>query len=107
MRTLMKVTLPVETGNKAIKDGSLMKTVQALIDGNKPEASYFFTETGKRSALFVLDMKDASQIPALAEPFFVNLNADVQFFPVMNAGDLKAGLEKISGRKHGRVPAGV
>jgi hypothetical protein len=42
----------------------------------------------------VFDMKDASSIPVVAEPFFMGLNADVQFTPVMNADDLKAGLEK-------------
>jgi hypothetical protein len=107
MRTMMKVTIPVENGNKAIKDGSLPKLVQTLGEANKLEASYFYTETGKRTMLFVLDMKDASQIPEIAEPFFLNLNADVQFFPAMNAADLKAGLEKVDGRKNGRVPSAV
>lgn len=107
MRTLMKVTLPVEAGNKAIKDGTLPKTVQSLIDACKPEASYFYAENGKRCMLFVFDMKEASQIPKIAEPFFMDLNADVQFCPVMNALDLRTGLESVAGRKHGRVPAGV
>jgi hypothetical protein len=103
MRTMMKVTIPVENGNKAIKDGSLPKLVQSLGEANKLEASYFYTETGRRTMLFVLDMKDASQIPPLAESFFMNLNAEVQFFPVMNAEDLKSGLEKVAGRRNGRV----
>jgi hypothetical protein len=107
MRTPMKVTVPVEMGSKTIKDGTLPKTVQALTDAFKPEASYFYTEAGKRSMLFVLDMKDASQIPEIAEPFFMNLNADVQFFPAMNAADLKSGLQKIAGGKNGRVPSAV
>lgn len=105
MRTLMKVTLPVEMGNKAVKDGTLPKTVEEMIRKTKPEASYFYTETGKRSMLFVFDMKDASQIPMIAESFFMDLHADVQFYPVMNAADLKTGLEKVSARLNGRVPA--
>jgi len=37
-------------------------------------------------------MKDASQIPAFAEPFFHWLNAKVEFLPVMLPEDLaKAG----------------
>ena len=105
MRTLMKVTLPVEMGNKAVQDGTFPKTVEAMIEMTKPEASYFYTETGKRSMLFVFDMKDATQIPMIAESFFMALHADVQFYPVMNAADLKIGLEKAASRKHGRVPA--
>lgn len=107
MRTLMKVTLPVEAGNKAIKDGSLPRTIQEIIETNKAEASYFYTENGKRTMMIVFDMKDATEIPPIAESLFMNLNADVQFYPVMNAADLKIGLEKASGRKHGRVPAEV
>ncbi|MDP3542304.1 MAG: hypothetical protein Q8T11_07555 [Elusimicrobiota bacterium] len=107
MRTLMKVVMPVEPGNRAINDGTLPSTVQALIEENKPEAAYFYAENGKRTMLFVLDMKDSAQIPELAEPLFMRLNAEVQFFPVMNAADLKSGLDKFSARKHGRTTTKV
>ena len=37
-------------------------------------------------------MKDASEIPAIAEPFFLWLQADVKFLAVMQPADLgKAG----------------
>lgn len=106
MRTMMKVTLPVEAGNKALRDGVLPQMVEAMVKMTKPEASYFYAETGKRSMLFVFDMKDASQIPSIAEPFFTEMNAEVSFIPVMNADDLKRGLDKTAGRRrHERVPA--
>ena len=94
MRTLLKVTLPVESGNRAIKDGSLPKTIQTLIQELRPEASYFFPEHGQRTALLVFDLKDPTQIPQVVEPLFTKLNAAVEMYPVMNADDLKAGLEK-------------
>lgn len=106
MRTLLKVTIPVEAGNKAIKDGTLPKTIQSTTDAIKPEASYFFTENGKRTAFFFFDLKDPSSIPQISEPLFINLNAEVQYYPVMNANELKAGLEKTWKSKE-RVPAGV
>jgi hypothetical protein len=41
----------------------------------------------------VFDLKDPSEIPGIAEPFFMHLNAKVDFCPVMNAEDLQKGLE--------------
>ncbi|MBI3872077.1 MAG: hypothetical protein HY304_03255 [candidate division Zixibacteria bacterium] len=94
MRTMLKVTIPVETGNKAIKDGSLPKLMESFMQKNKPEAAYFFPEGGKRTAMFVLNLPDPTYIPSITEPFFSGLNADVSMSPVMNADDLRAGLDK-------------
>lgn len=41
----------------------------------------------------VFDMKDPSEMPVIAEPFFTELNAKVDFCPVMNADDLQKGLK--------------
>ena len=47
----------------------------------------------------IVDVPDASKIPALAEPWFLTFNADVQFHAVMTPADLeKAELDKL-GRK--------
>src|SRR5687768_15680819 len=70
MRTLMKVSIPVESGNKSIKEGLLPKTVQEFVDRVKPEACYFGAEGGKRTAFLVFDLKDPTLIPTIAEPFF-------------------------------------
>jgi hypothetical protein len=61
----------------------------------KPEAAYFFPENGVRTALFVFDLKKESDIPYVVERFFSGLGANVTVTPVMNANDLKAGLQKI------------
>ncbi len=106
MRTLLKVTMPVEPASRAIKDGSLPKTFQALTQELRPEATYFYAEHGQRTALFVFDLKDPAQIPRVAEPLFTKLNAAVEMYPVMNADDLKSGLEKTM-KSLGREPAAV
>jgi hypothetical protein len=92
---MMRVTIPVDHGNKAIKDGSLPKIIQSLLQDLRPEAAYFTTLDGLRSGFIVFDLKDSNDLPRIAEPLFQGFNATVQFVPVMNADDLKAGLNKI------------
>ena len=93
MRMMLKIVIPTEAGNQAIKDGSLQKSFETIMSKMKPEAAYFFAEHGLRSAMMIFDMKDASEIPAIAEPLFSGLNARIQLLPVMNADDLKKGLD--------------
>jgi hypothetical protein len=93
MRTLLKVTIDVVSGNKAIRDGSLQKIVQSTSERLKPETSFFYPDNGKRTCIMVFDMKDSFEIPGIVEPFFMGLNAEVELYPVMNAADLQKGLE--------------
>ena len=99
MRTILKVSLPVEKSNQAIKDGSLPQTMMGFMDDYKPEAAYFYAENGRRTAIFVFDLKEPAQIPPVAERFFMSLNAEVSFYPAMNAADLKKGLEMLATAK--------
>lgn len=89
MRCLLKAVMPVETGNAAIADGSLPKTLESILSDLKPEAAYFAEEDGKRTGYIFFDLKDAAQIPAVAEPWFLALNAHVEFHPVMIFDDFK------------------
>ncbi len=88
MRFLVKVSMPVEAGNAAVKAGKLGATVQSILADMKPEAVYFTDDGGQRTALIFLDMQSASQIPAIAEPWFLAFNARVEFHPVMVPDDL-------------------
>jgi hypothetical protein len=105
MRMLLRVSIPVEAGNAAAKSGTLGSTVEGILADLKPEAAYFFADdNGNRSGSIVFDMKDTSQIPAIAEPWFLAFNAKVSFRPVMNPQDLaKAGpaIDK-AGKKYGK-----
>jgi hypothetical protein len=93
---MLRITIPASSGNKAIEDGSLPRIIQNTLETLKPEAPYFFPEHGKRTSLMVFDLKDPSQIPAVAEPFFMGFDAEVEMIPVMNAQDLQAGLAQLS-----------
>jgi hypothetical protein len=94
---LLRVSIPVETGNAAAKNGTLDKTVQKILAGLKPEAAYFYTDDdGQRSASIVFDMKDTSEIPAIAEPWFLAFHAKVSLRPIMNVADLEKGAPSIA-----------
>ncbi len=93
MRTMLRVSLNVVASNRAIQNGTLPKVIKDTLEKLKPEACYFYTIQGKRSCIMVFDMKDTSEIPVIAEPFFMEMNAEVDFCPVMNATDLQKGLE--------------
>lgn len=88
MRFLIKVNIPVDAGNAAAKAGKLGETIQAILADLKPEAVYFTDDAGQRTAFIILDMKDASQIPAIAEPWFLAFNASIEIHPVMVPEDL-------------------
>jgi hypothetical protein len=92
MRFLLKVNIPVESGNAAAKAGKLGATIQTILTDLKPEAVYFTDSNGQRTAFIVLDMQDVSQIPSIAEPWFLAFNASIEIHPVMIPDDLaKAG----------------
>ena len=93
MRTMLTFRVPVEKGNAALADGTLPQTIQGLMATLNPEAAYFWPQNGERGGMLVFDMRDPSEIPKIAEQLFVKLNAAVEFSPVMNAEDLKRGLE--------------
>ncbi len=98
MRIMLRWTVPVERGNETIKDGTLARTLESLMDELKPEAAYFWPENGERGGMMVFDMADPSQIPQIAEPLFLNVDAAVDFAPVMNADDLKKALEIVAAK---------
>jgi hypothetical protein len=96
MRVLMNVRIPHAEFNAAVKDGSVGSKLNRILESIKPEVVYFTEQDGQRGAVIVVDIPDPSKIPALAEPWFLTFNADVQFRVAMTPEDLKmAGLEEL------------
>lgn len=94
MRMMLRVTVPTEEGNKAIKDGSMAKVIEHTLSDLKPEAAYFTAESGHRTAYLFVEIKDSSDMPYIGERFFFAFNATVDFIPVMNVDELRQGLPR-------------
>ncbi len=91
---LMRVTLGCEKFNAAVRDGTASAKMQKLLGEMKAEAVYFTEFGGKRTGILIVDLKEASQIPAFAEPWFLTFEAAVEFHPVMLPEDLaKSGID--------------
>ena len=96
MRMLLNVRMPHEPFNTLVRAGKAGAILGRILDDLKPEAVYFSEQDGKRGGIFVVDVKDPSRVPSIAEPFFLQFNADCHFHIVMSPDDLKkAGLEDL------------
>jgi hypothetical protein len=95
MLFLMTVRIPTEPGNAALRDPAFGAKMHKLLKKIKAEAAYFTTIEGNRGAHIYVKMDDASQIPGIAEPFFLWLHADITFKPVMRPADLAKGEQGI------------
>lgn len=89
---MLKFELGITATNEAVRTGTLAEINRRLAASTQPEAAYFSTENGRRTGYLVFDMVDPAQIPLIAEPLFQQVEATVQFLPVMNADDLQRGL---------------
>jgi hypothetical protein len=101
MRMLMHVSLPLEPFNTAVRDGSAGAKMGRILEDLKPEAAYFTEYEGRRGGIMVVDVKKPSDVPRLAEPWFLLFDAKVEFRIAMTPEDLgKAGLPGL-GKKWG------
>jgi hypothetical protein len=79
-------------GNDPVKDGCLAKLLADTIRKLNAVANYFVAQDGLHCALIFFDMKDSAELPAIAEPLFMGLTAEIEVVPAMNADDLKQDL---------------
>ncbi len=99
MKFLLEVRLPHEPFNAAVRDGSAGAKIKRILEELKPESVWFTEHQGRRGGFMIINLTDASQIPAFAEPWFLTFQADVEFHPVMSPDDLaRAGLDKLGTR---------
>ena len=96
MKMLLTVEFPHEPFNTLVRNGKAGEVIGRILDSIKPEAAYFTEQDGTRGGLFVVDVKESSDVPFFAEPFFLNFNANCKFRIMMSPDDLqRAGLESL------------
>jgi len=96
MRMLMHVQFPPEPFNSDVRDGSAGPKIQKILEAIRPEAAYFSEHHGRRGGTFVVNVNSPSDVPMLAEPFFLTFNAEVEFRIAMTPEDLAhAGLDAL------------
>jgi hypothetical protein len=101
MRMMMLIECPLEPFNTEVRNGTAGSTMKKILDETKPEAAYFGEREGKRGGILIVDVAKASDVPRLAEPWFLKFNADVEFRICMTPQDLgEANLEAL-GKKWG------
>jgi hypothetical protein len=91
MKFLVKFSFANDAGNEALKDPAFGSKMKQLLTDIKAESAFFTAVNGQRGAYLVVNMDDASQIPAIAEPLFLWLHADLEIIPVMLPQDLEKG----------------
>jgi hypothetical protein len=91
MKMLLNVKIPHQMFNEAVRDGSVGAKINRILDATKPEAVYFTEQDGQRGAVMIVDVPEASKIPALAEPWFLTFGAEVEFRIAMTPDDLRRG----------------
>lgn len=96
MKMLLTVEFPHEPFNVLVRDGKAGEIMGRILEAIKPEAAYFTEQDGMRCGIFLVNVQNPSDVPAFAEPFFLNFQANCKFRIVMSPEELqKAGLEAL------------
>ena len=96
MKMLLDVEMPLEPFNTLTREGKVGQVIGRVLEDIKPEVVYFTERDGLRGCILVVDLKDASDVARLAEPFFLNFNASCKFRVAMSPEDLRnANLEDL------------
>ena len=79
---------PGRVGERGVESRQARRDDPVHLADLKPEAVYFTDHDGQRAGYIFLEMQDASEIPGIAEPWFLAFNAAIEIHPVMRPEDL-------------------
>ncbi len=75
--------IPTEKGDELIKERTFPQTLRSIMEDLKPEAAYFTDVDGARGRYLIVNMDEASELPAKAEPLFFGMGATIKAQVVM------------------------
>jgi hypothetical protein len=88
---LVTAKIPVAAGNKMVK-GDMQSLLNKVMGDVQPEQTFFSVQQGQRAIIFLVDVKDAGELPRIAEALWLSVEADVDLLPVVMADEFtKAG----------------
>ncbi|MCP4315788.1 MAG: hypothetical protein GY789_07150 [Hyphomicrobiales bacterium] len=88
VRMMLKVQIPIQSGNRAIENGTMGTIFESLMQKIKPEAAYFSQEGGLRTAYFVYVMDGTFEFAEIHEPLIQGLGARVYDQPALTWEDI-------------------
>jgi hypothetical protein len=92
MRFMLKFTIPVERGNRAVKDGTIGPAIEQLLKATNAEAAYFTMIDGQRGGIVFFEETDVSRLTGYNEPMMAALDAAIDIVPVQSHEELNRGL---------------
>lgn len=96
MHFMLKFSFPTTTEtNSWIRDGSIGQKMESILENIQPEAVYFCPVDGARGGYLIFNVDDASQLPPMVEPFFLELGASVEVVPLITREELGTGLQSM------------
>lgn len=99
MRMLVNVMFPIEPFNSMVKNGTAGELIGKVIEDIKPESIYFTEMEGSRAAVMIVNISEESDVPRIAEPWFLNFEAHCEFRVAMTADDLmSANLNELAAK---------
>jgi hypothetical protein len=98
---LLTVEFPHEPFNSHVRSGKAGEIIGRILESIKPESAYFTEQDGTRGGIFVINVNAPSDIPAFAEPFFLNFQANCKFRIAMTPEDLQMADLNELGKKWG------
>jgi hypothetical protein len=90
MKFLAKIVMPTAEENPSVAAPDFNARMLALVKQVRAERAYFATqEDGRRVDHIVVNVADATELPAIAAPFYAWLGVKVEFLPQMSAADVE------------------
>ncbi len=99
MRLLVEITFPNEPFNTLVREGTIGQKIGAAVEATGPKSIYFTEHDGQRGASAVYELNNDSEVPRVAEPWYLAFNATCRFRVAMTPDDLgKANLDTFGKR---------